>query len=328
MSHRQQVSFSSIRRYQNGILVACEEPLDHVRRKSMTTETRQSIDPRTDLGPVLLTIANLERSLEFYGEVLGFRLHRRVGVSAYLGAGGEDLLVLTEEQGAKPRPRNTTGLYHYAILLPDRAALARSLRRLVDKDYPLWGASDHLVSEALYLDDPDGNGIEIYRDRPRGEWRWSGGMIEMDTRRLDPGGLLREPGSERPWEGLPTGTSIGHVHLHVRDLQEAEHFYHGTLGFDVATRYGEQALFVSAGGYHHHVGLNTWAGAWAAPPPEGSVGLRYFTVRVPGVSELDRLVRRLREDGVVFEEKLGSIFLRDPSGNGIAITDGSGAEGV
>jgi catechol 2,3-dioxygenase len=153
-------------------------------------------------------------------------------------------------------------------------------------------------------------------------------MVEMDTRRLDLGGLLREPGSERPWEGLPTGTSIGHVHLHVRDLQEAEHFYHGTLGFDVATRYGEQALFVSAGGYHHHVGLNTWAGAGAAPPPEGSAGLRYFTVRVPEVSELDRLVRRLREDGVVFEENPGSVSLRDPSGNGINITARSTVEGA
>ena len=294
----------------------------------MTTETRQSIDPRTDLGPVLLTIADLERSLEFYVEVLGFQVYRREEASAYLGAGGENLLVLKEDPGAKPRPRNTTGLYHYAILLPDRAALARSLRQLVDKDYPLWGASDHLVSEALYLDDPDGNGIEIYRDRPRGEWRWSEGMVEMDTRRLDLGALLREPGSEGAWEGLPTGTSIGHVHLHVRDLQEAERFYHGTLGFDIVTRYGDQALFVSAGGYHHHVGLNTWAGAGAAPPPEGSAGLRYFTVRVPEVSELDRLTRRLREDGVVFEENPGSVSLRDPSGNGITITDGSAAEGV
>jgi catechol 2,3-dioxygenase len=125
---------------------------------------------------------------------------------------------------------------------------------------------------------------------------------------------------------LPTGTSIGHVHLHVRDLDEAERFYHGTLGFDVMTRYGNQALFVSAGGYHHHVGLNTWAGAGAAPPPDGSVGLRYFAVRLPEASELERVVRRLREDGVTFEERPGSILLRDQSGNGISITDGSTVE--
>ena len=269
----------------------------------MRTETRRSIDPRTDLGHVHLTVADLDRSLEFYGEILGFQVHRREEESVYLGAGGEDLLVLTETTGAKPRLRNTTGLYHFAILLPDRSSLARSLRRLVDKDYPLWGASDHLVSEALYLDDPDGNGIEIYRDRPRSEWYWREGMVEMDTRRLDLGGLLREPGSERPWEGLPAGTRIGHVHLHVRDLDEAERFYHGTLGFDVATRYGGQALFVSAGGYHHHVGLNTWAGAGAAPPPDGSAGLRYFTVRLPEGSEPERVARRLRKDGVTFEER-------------------------
>jgi catechol 2,3-dioxygenase len=284
------------------------------------------MDPRTNLGHVHLRVADLDRSLEFYEQVLGFRVHRREEDNVYLGVGGEDLLVLTESPGAKPRPRNTTGLYHFAILLPDRTSLARSLRRLVEKDYPLWGASDHLVSEALYLDDPDGNGIEIYRDRPRGEWRWREGQVEMDTRRLDLGGLLAEPGSERPWEGLPTGTSIGHVHLHVRDLDEAKRFYHGTLGFDVMTRYGNQALFVSAGGYHHHVGLNTWAGAGAAPPPDGSVGLRYFAVRLPEASELERVVRRLREDGVTFEERPGSILLRDQSGNGISITDGSTVE--
>ncbi len=286
-------------------------------------ETRTSIDPRTDLGPVHLTVADLDHSLEFYELVLGLRVHRREENSGYLGVGGEALLVLTESPGAEPRPRNTTGLYHFAILLPDRASLAQSLRRLVEKEYPLWGASDHLVSEALYLDDPDGNGIEIYRDRLRSEWRWREGMVEMATRPLDLSGLLAEPGAERPWEGLPSDTTIGHVHLHVRDLQEAERFYHRTLGFDVVTRYGGQALFVSAGGYHHHIGLNTWAGSEAPSPPIGNAGLRYFTIRLPESSELEWLIERLREDGVAFEKKPDSVFLRDPSGNGILVTGGS-----
>ena len=288
----------------------------------MRTETRRSIDPRTDLGYVHLTVADLNRSLNFYTEVLGLQVHQREGNRARLGVGDEDLLVLTGSPGAKPRPRNTTGLYHFAILLPDRASLARSLRQLVKKDYPLWGASDHLVSEALYLDDPDGNGIEIYRDRPRSEWRWREGQVEMDTRRLDLRELLGEPGAERLWAGLPAGTSLGHVHLHVRDLAEAERFYHETLGFDVMTRYGGQALFVSAGGYHHHIGLNTWAGVGAPPPPSGSAGLRWFTVRLPEELELERVVRRLREAGVPFEEKPGSVSLHDPSSNGIRITEG------
>ena len=282
--------------------------------------TEAGLPATLHLGAVHLTVADLDRSLEFYVEVLGFQVHGRQDNEAHLGVGGEDMLVLTESVGAPPRPRDTTGLYHYAILQPDRVSLARSLRRLVDKDYPLWGASDHLVSEALYLDDPDGNGIEIYRDRPRGEWRWRGDQVEMDTRRLDLGGLLREPGAEEPWEGLPADASIGHVHLHVRDLEEAERFYHGVLGFDIVARYGAQALFVSTGGYHHHVGLNTWAGVGASPPPEGSAGLEFFEIHLPDPVELEKVARRLRDAGIDFEEQPNALFLRDHSRNGIYVS--------
>lgn len=289
--------------------------------------TQGALPATLRLGAVHLAVADLDRSLAFYQEVLGFRVHRRQENDVYLGAGAEDLLVLTESPGARPRPRNTTGLYHFAILLPDRASLAKSLRRLVDKGYPLWGASDHLVSEALYLDDPDGNGIEIYRDRPRGEWRWREGLVEMDTRRLDLDGLLEEPGARGPWEGLPAGATIGHVHLHVRDLAEAERLYREVLGFDVVARYGEQALFVSTGGYHHHVGLNTWAGIGAPPPPDGSAGLRLFEIRLPQHAELERVALRLREAGVAFDEHPNSIFLRDHSRNGIYLTSENAPEG-
>ncbi|QIN81559.1 glyoxalase [Rubrobacter tropicus] len=296
-------------------------------RRDRAGDASEGLPATLHLGAVRLTVADLERSLEFYVEVLGFRVHRRQGNEAYLGVGGEDMLVLTESPGAPPRPRDTTGLYHYAILQPDRVSLARSLRRLVDKDYPLWGASDHLVSEALYLDDPDGNGIEIYRDRPRDTWRWRENLVEMDTRRLDLGGLLKEPGAGEPWEGLPAGASIGHVHLHVRDLAEAERFYHGVLGFDVVARYGGQALFVSAGGYHHHVGLNTWAGAGAPPPPDGSAGLRLFEIHLPEPADLEKVVSRLREAGTDFEEQPNAVFLRDHSRNGIRITSEDAAQG-
>ena len=289
-------------------------------RGEQSNTTEAGLPAALHLGAVHLTVADLDRSLEFYLEVLGFQVHGRQENKAHLGVGGEDMLVLAESVGAPPRPRDTTGLYHYAILQPDRVSLARSLRRLVDKDYPLWGASDHLVSEALYLDDPDGNGIEIYRDRPREEWIWRGDQVEMDTRRLDLGGLLREPGAEEPWEGLPAGASIGHVHLHVRDLGEAERFYHGVLGFDVVARYGAQALFVSAGGYHHHVGLNTWAGAGASPPPEGSAGLEFFEIHLPKAEDLEKAAQRLRDTGTDFEERQNALFLRDHSRNGIYIT--------
>jgi catechol 2,3-dioxygenase len=191
--------------------------------------------------------------------------------------------------------------------------------------YPLSGASDHLVSEALYLDDPDGNGIEIYRDRPRAEWPRMGGQIQMATDRLDIDGILGElERDDRPWDGLAPATTIGHMHLHVADLKAAEAFYHGVLGFDIIVRYGPSALFVSAGGYHHHIGLNTWAGVGAPPAPAGSAGLRYFVVRLPDQAALDAVLARVREAGVAIEPHGEGALVRDASGNGVVLaTSGS-----
>ena len=231
------------------------------------------------IGQVSLTITSLDRSIAFYRDVLGFHELTRDGQRAELGPGdGRTLLALHEQPQAIARPRRSAGLFHFAILVPSRAALGRSLRRLADRRWPMTGASDHLVSEALYLNDPDGLGIEIYRDRPRDEWPRQHGQLLMATDPLDLQGVHDEPGAELPWAGLDAGTTIGHVHLHVPHLDTAEAFYCGRIGFEPTVRGYPGALFVAAGGYHHHLGLNTWTGIGAPPPPEHAVGLRAFTI--------------------------------------------------
>src|SRR5262245_3426208 len=214
-----------------------------------------SIDANTSVGQAALTVADLQRSERFYCDVLGMRvLSRGDGTLTLTADDATPLLELTELPGARPKPARATGLYHFAVLVPSRLDLARSLRRLAEMHYPLTGASDHLVSEALYLDDPDGNGIEIYRDRPRAEWPHLDGQLQMAVDPLDIDGILGElEHDDRPWNGLDAGTRMGHMHLHVANLRQAEEFYSGVLGFDVMVRYGTSALFVSAGGYHHHL---------------------------------------------------------------------------
>jgi catechol 2,3-dioxygenase len=280
-----------------------------------------SIDPNTHIGSTHLTVADLARSERFYTDVLGFRPIHRAGDTLTLSADGTTpLLVLTELPGAPPKPQRATGLYHFAILTPSRLDLARSLRRLAEMRYPLSGASDHLVSEALYLDDPDGNGIEIYRDRPRAEWPRLGGQIRMATDPLDIDGILGElEHDDRPWDGLAPATTIGHMHLHVADLKAAEAFYHGVLGFDIVVRYGPSALFVSAGGYHHHLGLNTWAGVGAPPAPAGSVGLRHFVVQLPSQAALEAVLERVRTADIPIEDHADGALVRDASKNAVVL---------
>lgn len=281
-----------------------------------------SIHPNTKVGPVALQVADLERSERFYSDVIGLKVLDRLDGALILAAdGATPLVLLREHPGARPRPPRSTGLYHFAILVPSRADLARSLARLAEKGWPLSGASDHSVSEALYLDDPDGNGIEIYRDRPRDTWRAASGEMRMTLDPLDLRGLLAEAGGDsEPWQGLAPGTTIGHVHLHVADLHAAENFYHGVLGFDIIMYYGDVALFVSAGGYHHHLGLNTWAGAGAPPPPPDAAGLRHFTVLLPNQEALDQLVERVDAAGIAIDRTGGGLLLRDPSQNGVLLT--------
>jgi catechol 2,3-dioxygenase len=281
-----------------------------------------SIHPNIGLGPVSLTVSNLARAQQFYADTLGLRTLPYQDNAIMLGTDVEmPLIILAENENARPKPPRTTGLYHLAILLPSRRDLARLLRRLTEERYPLQGAADHGVSEALYLADPDGNGIEIYRDRPRDEWPWQEDRLQMVTDPLDVEGLLAL--SDGAWDGLPVATSIGHVHLHVADLVQAERFYCDVLGFELMQRYGSSAIFLSAGGYHHHIGLNVWAGVGAPPPPPDTVGLRFFTVYLPDGEELARVGERLQTADIPLERvdgrarAPGALVVRDPSGNGI-----------
>lgn len=271
------------------------------------------------MGAVDLTVADLERSIAFYEATVGLTVHGRDGGTARLGAGGPDLLRLTAEAGARPA-RGTTGLYHFALLLPTRDDLARALQRIAVTGAPVQGFADHGVSEALYLPDPDGNGIEIYRDRPRADWPRAGGKLQMFTAALDVQALLGELGPDPGPPGpAPAGTVMGHVHLHVSDLAAAESFYVGALGFDVVQDLGS-ALFVSAGGYHHHVGLNTWAGVGAPPPPAGSAGLRHAEIRLPSAEDVEAVAARAAAAGGEPADGPGGVLVADPAGNRLLLT--------
>ncbi len=282
-----------------------------------------SIDPGAAIGRVQLRVSDLERSLTFYTTVLGLDVLSRDADRATLGVDGRALVVLRASAGTGPRPRRTTGIYHFAILVPSPVDLAHALARVLAARWPLQGASDHGVSEALYLGDPDGIGIEIYRDRPRAAWPVHDGALTMVTEPLDLQALLDGAltGGE-PAPRLPADTRVGHVHLQVRDITEAERFYHGVLGFDVMQRMAASALFVSAGGYHHHLGLNTWGVAGAPPQPETAPGLDYFTVVVPAGSALDGMRAALASAGVSLVPRDGGWLARDPSDNRVLLVAG------
>jgi catechol 2,3-dioxygenase len=280
-----------------------------------------SIHADTTIGTVRLKVRDLARSRGFYERALGLKSFDRADGTVGLGPIEDAQLVeLLGDSAALPLDRGATGLYHLAILVPTRRDLAFALARLAEARWPLDGASDHLVSEALYLSDPDGNGIEIYRDRPREQWPRSHGRLEMATLPLDLDNVLGELSGARELQVLaPPGTRIGHIHLQVSDLAESESFYRGVLGFDVTVRGYPGALFVSAGGYHHHIGLNTWHSAGSGPPAPGSVGLRSFDVIVPSSAAQDQLLERVRAAGLELEQGAGGPVVRDPSGNGLVL---------
>ena len=276
------------------------------------------------LGPVYLRVADLERSLDYYEGILGLRPVDRGSGFATLAAHGDErvLVVLREHARAAPlRPHTRLGLYHFAILLPTRGDLGRLLQHL-NRAGEHAGASDHHVSEALYLHDPDGLGIEVYADRPRSAWETNGLEIRMETAPLDGYDVVQEAG-DSSWSGMPAGTTIGHMHLHVGDLDSAAAFYHRALGLDLTVWRYPGALFLSAGGYHHHLGLNTWAGG-ATPPGDGEAKLLEWTLELPHAESVAATAESLEASGYSIERSADAgILTRDPWGTPLRVVRGN-----
>jgi catechol 2,3-dioxygenase len=294
------------------------------------TEIQFSIHPATRPGHAHLTVANLDRQVEFYREVIGLKLHWREGATAGLGVGNEDLLRLTEVRSAQ-RYRGTTGIYHFALLLPNRRELARAIGRLFARRYRNY-PTDHVMTKTTYLDDPEGNNIELYADTPEAGVfgivnglpvaRRANGAPSDGREPLDVEALLRELAPEdRLDEPAPPETKMGHFHLYVADLEATMRFYHDLLGFDdMGLARAFRMGMVSAGGYHHHLGFNTWVGEGAPPPPPDALGLRYVTFVLPDKTELAQVVERIQQAGIATEQTKEGILVRDPSRNGVLLT--------
>jgi catechol 2,3-dioxygenase len=277
------------------------------------------IAPDTHMGAVELSVSDLERTLEYWERVVGLRVLARENGFASLGTDSE-LVRFVEEPGARPADGHT-GLYHVALLVPDRPSLARWLAHAARDQTRIEGLSDHAVSEAIYLRDPDRHGIEIYADRPREQWEGQV-MQRMTTLPLDVEDLLGElddPASE-PFDGLPDGTTVGHVHLRVADVESTVEFYRDVLGMGLMAQLGPMAAFLSAGGYHHHVGGNTWESRSAAPAGPGFATLRHATIVVPDEAERDRVAARVADSGQEPETREAGILVRDPSQNALLLT--------
>jgi catechol 2,3-dioxygenase len=294
-------------------------PRDPEELGATTTPVGAEIPPLTTVGAVHLTVSEMDRSVTYYRDVVGLEVLDRADGAASLGAGDRELVVLVEEMGAHPAV-GYTGLYHFALLLPQRRQLAAWLAHAVRERVHLVGLSDHFVSEALYLSDPDRHGIEIYWDRPREIWE---GQVaaRMTTVPLDAQDLLNELDDllAEPFSGLPAGTVMGHVHLKVASIPETVTFFRDVLGFGLMAQLGSSAAFFGAGGYHHHLGANTWESARASPPPPGSASLRHTTIVLPDRAERDRVVARLEESGHAPSESAAGPVFRDPSGNSLVI---------
>lgn len=276
--------------------------------------------PTTHIGNVIIKVMDLERSLAFYQDIIGFRVLERSENCAKLTVDGKtSFLELIQPDDVVPKRRGTTGLYHFALLLPSEKDLANIVVHL-SQHRVYFGASDHLVSQALYLQDIDGNEIEIYCDRPATTWTWRDEEVNMATLPLDFERLLKHATPNEPWDKLPEETVMGHIHLHVAELKETEKFYVQGLGMDLVLRFGAQALFLSYGKYHHHVGVNTWNGVGAPRPPKNGVGLESFSLVFNDENTRAETVNNLQVIGATVEAEGDDIVTYDPSGNKIILT--------
>lgn len=255
--------------------------------------------PNLYISHVQLKVSNLARSIEYYTTILGFDILEQEDNIVYLTTDGKSSLIsLIEIANAQPLRMGHTGLYHFALLLPSRKDLGNIVQHFVQHNVRL-GASDHDVSEALYLSDPDGNGIEIYVDRPENEWTWKDSQVHMVTEQLNFQPILAE--ADGKWNGLPEGTTMGHIHLSVSNLAATEVFYTNVLDYEVVARYGAQALFISTGKYHHHIGLNTWHSGNGNPAPADEVGLNSYTAVLKDENYANTVKAAIQNSGAVVE---------------------------
>ncbi|MEK4137164.1 VOC family protein [Kurthia sp. FSL E2-0154] len=274
--------------------------------------------PNLFIQNVTLKVSNLSRSIDFYTEIIGFRVLQQEEGRVTLTADGQHALITLVEVPNAQFVRGATGLYHFALLLPSRKDLGNLIQHFIQKNVQI-GAGDHDVSEALYLSDPDGNGIEMYIDRPTDTWKWdSNGQVYMTTDPVQFQSVLRE--ADGTWSGLPIDTVMGHIHLSVRNLQESEDFYTSLLDYAVVSRYGGQALFISTGGYHHHIGLNTWHSEGAEALPKDAVGIQSYTVQLPDQDYAVNLKKRFVEQNMEIKEQENIFSIIEPNGIEVKFT--------
>ena len=283
----------------------------------VASSTANTLPPETTLGRVAFKVRDLSAMVTFYTSVLGMDVIERRDGAALLGAGDVGLLQLTQVANAVSPAENNTGLYHAAFLLPSRPDLARFVRHMAENNVR-FGYSDHTVSEAFYLSDVEGNGLEVYRDRPRSEWKWQNGQVAMANAEIDFNSFFAEIANDPIWRGMPAGSRLGHMHLKIGDVAKASAFYHTLFGFDVVANMGS-ALFVSAGGYHHHLGLNIWHSRNGRPAPANATGLDFFEVVLPSVEARVTLVARLRDAGTPLSELNGAPVAHDPWDNRLVL---------
>jgi catechol 2,3-dioxygenase len=271
------------------------------------------------IGGVGLRARNLDLLADYYRDLLGLRVLTRDGKLARLGVGDVPLLEIEHQPNAKPDDQAQAGLYHTAFLMPTRQDHARWIMHIARNQVPISGASDHGVSEAFYLDDPEGNGIEVYNDRPRERWNWENGLVTMPTKQLDVEAILHEIDPKTAtYPAAPEGLRIGHVHLRVGSLETAEAFYRGGLGLDL-TRRRDGATFMSSGGYHHHVGANVWHSDGAGARDPDRAGLAWFSIEAADAATYDAAVSRLRSTNALVEATAGGIETADPFGTRIRL---------